>query len=186
VHDLYFGGEMGTDYTRTLRDVDAGNQAYVYHLNTVDPDTYDPTKILPLPASALGGITGTTVSPTAATQILGALGNPLAPTPAPAVVPAATVPTATKPLTSRNAMADGRLRIPVKAVKEAGLSRGDKAYLSLDGDEAEIFATAPSNRKTRSVTVDAYDNILFVVGKGNAGAKYDIYASAGYIKAVPA
>ena len=185
VHELFGDGDMGNDYIRTLINVPGGRQAYLYHTVNTNPSAYDPTKVQPLPSSVQ-----VAAPVTAASQILGNLGNPLASaipivTAVPAnVMPVAPSHTAGKPLTTRKAMPDGRLRIPVKAVQSAGLNAGDKAHLFVESGEGEIYTVKPTNRVSRPVTVDQYTNILFNVGKANGGADYDIYVTNGFIKAV--
>lgn len=89
--------------------------------------------------------------------------------------------------TQRWVLMDGRLRVPARLMRDAGLWRGDTVYV-VAGDigRLTISSEPTSDGAARRMTVDKHNNLLLRVGRDNAGQCYNMGIDAGSIIVMPA
>lgn len=146
VHDI-----MRSDhaYDSSLRAFAlAAFPAVVYFPLGADVSTYDPNAV----RKSLAQVPSTTSGGTTTAAIVS--GNTNAPT----TVGAAVNANFTNKII--NVGSGNRVRVPAEAIRKLGLSSGDKAYVSIDGNNITISAAQPVGKSAKAYTVDEYDNLL--------------------------
>jgi bifunctional DNA-binding transcriptional regulator/antitoxin component of YhaV-PrlF toxin-antitoxin module len=158
VHDLMRNDNLGITYTSSLRTFAlAAFPAVVYFPLGADVSSYDPNavkKALAQVPNTTSTLTQPVASVTTTTVVSGSNNTPT------------TVGAAVSGNFTNKTVKVGsgnRVRVPAESIRKLGLKSGDKAYVSIDGDNITISAAQPVGKTAKAYTVDEYDNLLFRV-----------------------